>query len=77
MVTVIRGEYQLYLAANPEKISSHNSGQEMSERWAVLQQKGTDVWMLFEEIQNKGHGILMAAFFAKISEDGDKLPDKQ
>ncbi|GFO14232.1 hypothetical protein PoB_004073700 [Plakobranchus ocellatus] len=43
MVTIIRGECQLYLAKNPEKIGSHDRGQEMSERWTVLQQKGTDV----------------------------------
>ncbi|GFO02691.1 hypothetical protein PoB_002919600 [Plakobranchus ocellatus] len=40
MVAIIRGECQLHLAENTEEISSHNCGQEMSERWAVLQQKG-------------------------------------
>ncbi|GFO02802.1 hypothetical protein PoB_002930700, partial [Plakobranchus ocellatus] len=39
MVTIIRKVFQLYLAENPEKISSHNCSQEMSERWAIFQQK--------------------------------------
>ncbi|GFO27044.1 hypothetical protein PoB_005354900 [Plakobranchus ocellatus] len=31
-VTIIRGECQLHLAENPEKIGSHDCSQEMSER---------------------------------------------
>ncbi|GFO15777.1 hypothetical protein PoB_004228200 [Plakobranchus ocellatus] len=42
MVTIIREVCQLYLAENPEKICPHYCGQEMSEKWSVLQQKGAD-----------------------------------
>ncbi|GFO49547.1 hypothetical protein PoB_007605200 [Plakobranchus ocellatus] len=77
MVTIIREACQLYLAENPEKFIPHKCGQEMSERWAVLQQKGADICMrTLEDIRNKGHGISMSAFCAEISEDEDKLADK-